>query len=227
MLKEATIARALKGFGYVRCGRFEYRAAWSTPDAEHFLFFSMYGTPREFLAADFGIRNVAAQTFGVKCVRAYGGAVYQLVEQNEPNRCYMRFPLGKQAGWEPRWSLSLSNQIEADLVTLIELALRDHLIPAVRDVTDIGGLLSLLEQDEEPVRWVHVNGAMRAAQIAYLARTLGLKEPEIRSVLRRRESELFAHLRGATLDCATYIERVMDDAEVAVRRLGISAQTLP
>ena len=216
MLKEKRITLGLEELGYVRCGRFIYKAAWSTPDAEHYLYFSMYGAPREFLSGDFAIRNEAAQSFGVRCVRTYGGALYQLVEEDEPTRCYMRFPLGKVAGWNPRWSLTLSTLPEADLVKLIKGAVRDQLLPVIHDVTNLGRLLSLLERDEEPVRWVHVNGAMRAAQIAFLARALGMGTVEIRSMLRRRENELFTHLRGATLNCAYYIDRIIDDAEIAV-----------
>jgi hypothetical protein len=223
MLKEKTITLGLQELGYVRCGKFVYKAGWGTPDVEHYLYFSMYGTPKEFLAGDFGVRNVAAQSFGVKCIRAYGGAIYQFVEADEPMRCYMRFPLGKVAGWNPRWSLTLSTQPEAALVSLIKAAVQDKLFPVIRDVTNLGRLLSLLERDEEPVRWVHVNGAMRAAQIAYLARVLGIVTVEIRSMLRRRENELFAHLKGATLNSASYIERVIDDSETAARLGDLSS----
>jgi len=129
----------------------------------------------------------------------------------------MRFPLGKVAGWNPRWSLTLSTQPEADLVNLVKGAVRDQLLPVIRDVTNLGRLLSLLERDDEPVRWVHVNGAMRAAQTAFLASALGMGTVEIRSMLRRRENDLFAHLRGAKLNSASYIDRIIDDAEIAVR----------
>jgi hypothetical protein len=215
MLKEKAITLGLKELGYVRCGKFIYRTGWSTPDVEHYLYFSMYGTPKEFLAGDFGVRNEAAQSFGVKCVRAYGGALYQFVEVDKPMQCYMRFPLGKVAGWYPRWSLTLSTQPEAALVNLVKGAVQDSLLPVIRDVTDLGRLLSLLERDEEPVRWLHVNGAMRAAQIAYLARLLGMGTVEIRSMLRRREGELFAHLKGAAMNSASYIERVIEDSQPA------------
>jgi len=215
MLKEKAITLGLKELGYIRCKRFIYKAGWSVPDVEHYLYFSMYGSPREFLAGDFGLRNEAAQSFGIKCVRAYGGAIYQFGAQDEPIQCYMRFPLGKIAGWNPRWSLTLSTQPESALVNLIKGAVRDELFPVIRDVTNLGQLLSLLERDEEPVRWVHVNGAMRVAQIAYLARVLGMGTVEIRSMLRHRENEVFAHLKGATMDCTSYIERVIDDSEIA------------
>jgi|GraSoi2013_100cm_1033763.scaffolds.fasta_scaffold42341_3 hypothetical protein len=217
MLKEKTITLGLTELGYVRCGRFVYKAGWSTPDVEHYLYFSTYGTPREFLTADFGVRNEAAQLFGVKCIQAYGGAVYDFLEENEPTHSYMRFPLGKIAGWNPRWSLTISAQPDDTLVNLVMGAVRDKLFPVIREVTDLSQLLLLLMRDEEPVRWVHVNGAMRAAQIAYLARVLGIGTVEIRSMLRRRENELFAHLKGSTLDSASYIERVIDDTEIAVR----------
>ncbi|SRR5258708_6099940 len=217
MLREKTITLGLKELGYVRCGRFVYKAGWSTSEVEHYLYFSTYGTPKEFLTGDFGVRNEAAQLFGVKCIQAYGGAIYHLLEGDEPTHCYMRFPLGKIAGWNPRWSLAISTQPEDALVNVVKEAVREKLLPEIRDVTNLGRLLSLLVRDEEPVRWVHVNGAMRAAQIAYLARVLGIGTAEIRSMLRRRENELFAHLKGATLDCASYIERIIDDSDIAVR----------
>jgi hypothetical protein len=216
MLKERTITSIVGEQEYARLKRFSYKANWSTPDVEHFLFFSTYGNPRAFLTADFGVRNVDAQNFSVKSIQAYGGGAYHLVARDESNQCYMRFPLGKLAGWAPRWSLTFSKMSDGDLAELLTWAIREMLFPVIRDVTNLDRFISLLMCDEEPVRWVHVNGAMRMAQIAYLARRLGMGAIEIRSMLERRANKIRAHLGRGALDPAAYIDQVIVDSETAV-----------
>jgi hypothetical protein len=216
VLTEKSIAAGLREIGYARAKPLVYKATWSAPEVEHFLFFTLYGTPKEFLAGDFGVRNCNAQAFGVRCAQAYGGEAYRLVGQEEGQRCYMRFPLGKLAGWKPRWSLTVSTAPEEASIETIKGAIRDKLFPLIRDVTSVDRLMSLLAVDDEPVRWLHVNGAMRAAQIAYLARELGVATADIRSMLRPREIEVSAHLAGGKLDPASYIDRVIEDSGIAV-----------
>src|SRR5262249_49544823 len=108
MLEENIITMCVRELGYDRLSSFSYKAIWSTTEVEHFLFFSPYATPKVFLTADFGLRNADAQSFGARSVQVYGGEAYHLVAQDERKQCYMRFPLGKLAGWNPRWSLNLS-----------------------------------------------------------------------------------------------------------------------
>jgi hypothetical protein len=105
---------------------------------------------------------------------------------------------------------------ENPLVETIKRAVYEKLFPVIRDVTRPDRLMSLLMMDEEPVRWLHVNGAMRAAQIAYLARMLGIGTAEIRSMLHQRENEISVHLVGAKLDPTSYIDRIIHDSEIAV-----------
>jgi hypothetical protein len=216
MLKEKTITSIVGEQEYARLKRFSYRAIWSTADVEHFLFFSTYGNPRAFLTADFGMRNVDAQNFSVKSIQAYGGEAYHFVARDARNQCYMRFPLGKLAGWTPRWSLNFLKMSDAELAESLTWAINEMLFPVIRDVTNLDRFISLLMCDEEPVRWLHVNGAIRMAQIAYLARKLGTDTIEIRSMLQRRANEIRVHLGRGALDPTAYIDRIIADSEVAV-----------
>jgi hypothetical protein len=216
MPNETLVTAALAEFGYARLKRLVYKASWSVHEIEHFLFFSLYGKPKVFLTSDFGVRNTGAQAFGTRSVEAYGGEVYRCIGQEEREQCYMRFPLGKLAGWKPRWSLAVPSMSDEDLVATIKEAVGNRLFPVIRDVTNIGRLLTLLVSDEEPVRWLHVNGAMRAAQIVYLARDLGLTANEIRLMLKPREGEIGEHLARAKIDPASYIDQVIQDSETVL-----------
>src|SRR5262249_16045264 len=138
------------------------------------------------------------------------------VAQDERKQCYMRFPLGKLAGWNPRWSLNLSRMSDVELAESIRRAVSEKLFPVVRNVVNINQLMSLRMSDEEPVRWIHVNGAMRMAQIAFLASKLDAGVIEIRAMLQRRANEIRAHLRGGTLEPASYIDHIVEDAKCAV-----------
>jgi hypothetical protein len=217
MLKEKTIKLQLVELGYSRVRRLAYQATWSTPAVEQFLFFSLYGKPKEFLTGEFGFRNTEAQDFGVRCVQTYGSEIYSLLEQEKNIKCYMRFSLGGVAGWSPRGSLDVRSVSEEELAATIKAAVHDKLFPLVRSVTTLDRLLTLLIRDEEPVRWLHVNGAMRAAQIAFLARTFGMSRADVLSILAPHAKAIGTNLVRAKVDIATYIERVIDDSEEAVQ----------
>src|SRR5437773_2362930 len=105
MSREVAITTCLRELGYECLSPLSLQAIWSTAEVEHFLFFSTYGPSKSFLTVDFGLRNADAQSFGASSIQTYGGEAYHLVAQDERKQCYMRFPLGKLAGWNPRWSL--------------------------------------------------------------------------------------------------------------------------
>ena len=218
MFKESLITDALANLKYVRLKHLTYRASWSTSDVEHFLYFSRWGTPKNFLTAYFGLRNAGAEEFGIECIRAYGGDLYRILKHDARVDCTMTFSLGNLAGWSPRWSLYIPKipthngvipEISmASLGEKIRIDVRECLFPIIHDVTSLDRLLSLLLKDVEPCRWFRVNGAIRAAQIAYLARRLGLGTAEITSMLKPFEKELRASLvRGP--NPASYINDVV------------------
>ncbi len=211
MLYEVQINDALSELGYRRLRRFAYKALWSTPDVEHFLYFSVYGRPREFLTADFGLRNEQAQAFAFKSVQAYGGELYQLARHDVSSHCSMRFSLGQLASWHPRASLHLPEMSEIALAEKIKLAIQDHLYPIIRGVMDTERLLYLLLADAEPYSWVHSNGAIRAAMIVSLATKNGMDVEKIRTLLQPYSRRIAVVLAKGS-DPAAYIKRIIDDA---------------
>lgn len=209
MLNEDALTGALSGLEYRRIKRRVYRATWSPPDVGHFLYVSLYGRPKEFLTVDFGIRNDGAQAFGVECVRAYGGPLYQLLRHDERVDCFMRFSLARLADWGSRTSLYLPGMSEALLLEKITTDIRGRLFPLIRGVVSTARLLTFLLKDAEPCRWMYVNAAMRAGQVAYLARMLGMQRGDTEAMLRPLEQEMKACLaRG--MDPASYVTSVVD-----------------
>lgn len=218
MLKESVITNAVAELKYERIKRFTYRAIWSTSDVEHLLFFSLWGTPKNFLAADFGVRNKSAEAFGTECVHAFGGPIYQLMKNDEETDCFMKFSLGKLARWEPRSSLKVREVSGTELTDKIKTDVHYRLVPLISRITSLDDLLSLLLKDAEPFSWMYVNSAIRVAQIVYLSRVLGMDLGEIRVSLRPFGRELVSSIpKGA--DPASYIDRVLEHVEAK----GVSA----
>jgi hypothetical protein len=219
MFKDTLLASAMGEVGFRRVGRYIYRADWSTIDVEHFVFFSPYGTPIDYLAADFGVRNQRAQTFALEEIRIYGGNVYQLMETNQETNCPMRFSLGRVASWGIRSSLKISSMSDRALAAKIKEDIEARLFPIVQQVAGIDRLLSFLMEDRESHSWVQCNGAIRAAMIIDLGVRQGISEAELQSMLEPYYRRIATNLLNAPdPDAASYIKKVIGDAISKGRR---------
>jgi hypothetical protein len=202
-LNETSISDVLKGLGYMRAKRDVYRASWSTDHVEHFLYFSMYGTPLEFLSVDFGLRSPGADAFGFESILAHGRKLYRSVEHqmraeyDERTDCRMRFSLGNLADWGPQWSLYLPEMSDAELAKTLFSAVGDRLLPIVRGVTTTEAHLAFLLSNREYCRWLRTNGAMRAAQALFLAKKIGMDLREIGDLILMVENEIRPSLEKA------------------------------
>lgn len=213
MLDELSLRAAMADVGYQRLKRYVYRAEWSMPEVEHFVYFQLYGTPREYLAADFGIRNKEAESFAIRSIQAYGGDLYQLLRHDDRSDCFMRFSLGQLASWGIRSSLKISAMSGAALAEKIKHDITQQLFPIIRDVTSLDRLLALLLVDAEPYPWIRCNGAMRAAMIVNLACRLGKHPSEIPTLLTPHNKEIANNLRKAPdPDPNSYVERIIEDS---------------
>ncbi|HZP76546.1 MAG TPA: hypothetical protein VFB45_10420 [Pseudolabrys sp.] len=210
---ERALTVALAELGYSTFKRFAYRADWST-EVEHFLYIHLWGTPKEYLQVDFGLRSKDALAFALRAIETYGPVIPGLPRlPNDPHNCYMRFSFGALAGWEMPPSLTISSMSGAALAQRIQHDIKQKLLPIVRHVTTSERLTALLLIDADPCRWAHCNGAMRAAIIAYLATRQGAEPAEIKTMLEPRKSEILAHLRGASdPDPLRYIEKIVNGA---------------
>jgi hypothetical protein len=183
MFDEKPITLGLAELGYRRLKKRTYKASWSSPDVEHFLFSSLHAGRRRF-SCDFGIRNPPAEQFALECVKLYGGPAFQSIRFEPRDGCSMRFSLGGLARWGSLWSLDISDMSEATLADKVTGVVRDLLFPVVRSILAPADLFSLLVKDAEPCPWLGVSGALRAAMIVYLGRGLGIQTGELESLLQ-------------------------------------------
>ena len=188
------IEQSLVSLQYVPVGDFSYKSLWGEKNVEHFLYFSAYGAPKQFLSADFGLRNREAEQFSVDLIKEIGGKLYRTWRHNAKRDCSMRFPFGKLAGWAPRWSIDVLRISERELGDRIQTDITRFLFPLVKHIATTQDLLDVLMLDRDPFRWLHVNSAVRAAQIAFLARRTGTDSREIRLILLPFEAEIAAAL---------------------------------
>jgi hypothetical protein len=173
-----------------------FRANWSTSEVEHFLYWT---TQQQgvFLAGDFGFRNWGAETYARECMAVYGGLRSPSTLTNGPtsdHRCYMRYDLARLTPKRYRWVVTLptaSNEsLRAEVQQMVQLS-----VAALSPVITVGGLYDLLKRDEEWCPWYCVNGAIRAAQLVWLGKMLGVLPQEMETALqpRLREIELGLH----------------------------------
>jgi hypothetical protein len=234
MFDERSVTAALADVGYRRLKRNIYRADWST-DVEHFLYFQLYGTPRDYLTADFGVRTKDAEIFAHRAIQAYGPDIHRLVPSyfDERTDCSMIFSFSLLASWGTRSSLRISSMPGPALAAKVKDDVEQKLFPLIRQVTTCDRLLTLLDTDTEPYSWVYTNGAMRAAMMARVAwHQLGLRAEQIRALLLPHEKEIGLNIDGAPdPNPQSYIERIIADCAATVRpdsaRLSQTTQRRP
>jgi hypothetical protein len=215
MLDERSIRAAMTEARYERLKRHVYRAKWSTLEAEHFVYFHLYGTPKEYLTADFGFKNQEAEQFAVKSIQAYGGKVYEGLHHEEHTDCYMRFELGRLASWGIRSSLRVSMIPAKTLQKKIAHDITQVLFPIIGEVTSLDRLLWLLLADGEPYPWIRCNGAMRAAMVVHLAQRVGMPVSETRARLEPYQRSIATNiLKAPDPDPRSYVERIINDASL-------------
>jgi hypothetical protein len=195
---------SLSQIGYTRVYEGVYRYLWGSPDVEHFLYLDRYGNDLERLKCDFGFRNRGAQKFGLEMVTRYGGSIYKLLKTNDTD-CFMRFPF---------WGIPAAASIKywrTDDTTAVVQDLNCHIVPFVRSLRDRDALFFLLVDDREPCPWIAVNGAMRAAQIAYLGKILGRDAASINQAVQSRKAYVTRDLEPGS-DPDEFLEAVISDA---------------
>jgi hypothetical protein len=216
MFDEASLIHALADLGYRRLKRHTYRADWST-GVEHFIYFQLYGTPADFLAASFGIRTKESERFAIQSIQTYGSEVDRRFRRHdERSDCYMRGSLGQLASWGMRSSLTVSSMSGPALAAKIKHDIEALLFPVIRGITSLDLLLSFWLTDAEPCPWYRCNGAMRAAMIVNVARRVGVAPAEIRKLLEPHLREIGRpHLhRAREPDPGRYVDNVIRDAFV-------------
>ncbi len=213
MLDEMALTTMLTDIGYSRLKRHVYRAEWSTPDVEHLMYFLLYGTPKDFLTVDFGLKNLQAEIFAIREITKYGGVVYQGLRYDKQTDTFMRFSLGTLASWGLRASIRLSAMTSAELAKKIRCDIDQKLLPVIHGVRTLDDLLSVLLLDVEPFSWVRCNGAIRAGEIVYVARRLGMTPSDIRTLLEPVRKWIRVNIAKAPdPDPDSYVEKLIHDS---------------
>ena len=210
MSYRSIVSNVLRGLGYRLRKGSAYRAEWSTDGVEHFIYLTLYGTPKNFISLDFGVRNLFAQNFAIHEIQKYGGPQYSALKYDEDNDCVMTFSLGKMSGWSPRWSLNGADFSAKDLSYRIKNDVEFRLFPAIQPLKTAKDLLSFLLIDAEPCPWVRSNEAIRAAQIIHLGRQVGMGSSEIRTALEPHEKAIASCLIKAP-NPSSYLDSVIRD----------------
>ena len=127
--------------------------------------------------------------------------------------CSNRFPLGKLAGWSIGWSLTISAFSEAAFADKVKGDIEHLLLPVVRSILSPADLFSVLIKNVEPCSWVTVGGPLRAAQVVYLGRRLGVTTSELRSLLQPYLTQIGGSLgrdeTGAWQSPTVFLEKVL------------------
>lgn len=220
MFDESSINETLSNLGYKRMKRFTYRALWSTPEVEHFLYLQLYGTPKQLLTARFGLRNPPAELFSLRSIRTYGGDLGRLVRHDERFDCFMNFSFGRLTSPVRRWSLHTPDFPGPMLAKRIGSEIEGLLLPSIQGVRGLSEFQAFLISDVEPFPWVACNGAIRAAQVVATGRRIGMEAARIRVALRPRKEWISVGLNRVG-DGETYVDKLIEDWDSQVRAQDI------
>ena len=182
------IIGALNRVGYLHSKGLTFKATSVSHAVEHFIYLHAYGTPKEFLGANFGFRNPVSEEFSIECIRAYGGELFsRSLKHDASTDCKMNFDFGHLYDPVQRWQIYLPQHSASESAKILMSTIEEKLFPVIRRVGTLQELFELLLQDKHPCRWSYTNGAIRAAQLVSAAKQLGI---EMSYLLMQLESRL-------------------------------------
>lgn len=162
-----------------------YRAVFSSPEIEHFLYLGSDISRHKYLVGKFGFRAAVAERFSVAALAKYGHPNHQLwVAANQSRfRCVMSFDLDRASALTGR--ISFRVPVSGSLTELNEYVTfqLSSLLPFIREITTLSQFLEILSSDSEPWPWFATNPILRAAQVVAVGRHLSVPEQKIREML--------------------------------------------
>ena len=151
--------------GYIRVSQKIAKAVWSNAEIEHYIYFAK--ETRGYLVASFGLRNVAAEKFGIHCLKCYGhkNFLFSINNWDPSSTCSMNFDFSRLDNFSgnlwPR--ICLLDRKEKETAEVIASFIKLNLTPEISDIVDLTSYLVFLLQNVEPWPWFAVNRAIRAA----------------------------------------------------------------
>jgi hypothetical protein len=199
--------------GFDRLSEYIYRASWSTTEVEHFLYFG--ADSRQYFTAEFGLRNLKAEEFGVESMVKYGHQNFRLwqMQRDPATACSMMFSLGtlSKISRDPWPRVRLPTISGHDLATLTAGFVRQNLLPIIEHVTDLETYLAFLLTDREPNPWLTgANLMIRVAQVVAVAAQLGRSNVEIREFVRPYDRMIEKRMQHIAIKSLTGIDMYVD-----------------
>jgi hypothetical protein len=203
------------GYQEVKPGLYAFRA--SSQDCIHLLSVQLHGKSDRYLTAEFCVLNSDAEKFALQSLWGYGDPIFKSWNP-DVSQSVLRFSVGEVVGWKPGAALWQQQRSDDDFARLFAEFIDDRIVPFVKEVVSVDDLLSILLSDQPPYNWVKSNGAVRAAEIAFLSARQGLNSSEIRLQLKPylKEIEIGLGIRHL-LDATSFIDAVVADAEASAR----------
>lgn len=195
-MQEDSVANEMLSLGYVRVDRGVFKASWSSTTVEHFVFLS--SDSRQYMGAQFGLRNPPAEDFGCASLCKYGHPNFGRLRQHRKSEttCNMTFDFGRIDKYARTvWPIIHLRTVEKSyLARVIVDTLKNYIFPHVRHALNLRTFLDVLVGTNEPFPWFAVNRAIRAAQVVAVARQLGIKQNTIRSMVAPYDRQIVADL---------------------------------
>jgi hypothetical protein len=195
-----------------------YRAKWSSPDVEHFLAFSSWGRPNQFIAADVSLRHPPADAFANETMLRYLPDAYRDIYARLADwECALHFDLGGAAGW-PSARLDSAKAAPAEFAKTIEATIQQVVFAKFEDVRDCAAVFELGAADEAPLRWWSWGDTRRVAMIAYLGRKLGRDSASLKSALVRHVGKFKSPPNTSAPSAEEFVDRTLAEADAALAR---------
>ena len=152
----------MRASGYIRLNKLTYIK--SVGDGiNSFAEFNLFGSPLDKISCDFGVSSVKGIDFAYRCLKLYGGPLYQSVEWEKPP-FNLRCQVGRVCAWGDR---SAINFYKRDPVEVSELIVNDislSIWPKFKSINDSASLSRFLLSDEDDIAWKYCNAAVRSIE---------------------------------------------------------------
>lgn len=203
---------ALESVGYRRIRKGLYRFDSGATECEHLLAVEVHGKSDHSLTAEFGLRNPDAEAFAIDALRRYGDPVFERWSAGATG-CVTWFSVGELLGWHPGAALWQRQAMDQEFAAAFVAAVASGVVPIVKSVDSMTTFLRVLLSNTFPYQWVKSNGAVRAAQIIFLACRQGTPNAAITASLQPylREIEIGLGARRR-VPPADYVAAVIADA---------------
>ena len=199
---ERAVIQELSPRGYVRAASWTFTSPWSNDEVAHFVRVKVYGygsarRAQHYASFECGFRNRNVDVFALEMLEKYGGQGYSgIFDEHASSPVWYAaivYILDDLVRHKP-FQIEVYKMEIPEAARAIGEAIDQRTPQILKNITNLTVLLEVLTSTDPLFR--PTNGAMRAAQIAYLSAQLGRDEMETRSKLLSLEPLISGNLTG-------------------------------